>query len=98
MLVKGRTIAEAAYTGIPALSWQHVVVGDPLGRFASVIELIGDCDADGDVDDADTQQFANCVTGTGGTLINGCDCSDFDGDSDIDLRDMAAYQRNFTIP
>lgn len=98
MLVKGRTFAEAAYTAMPALSWQHIVVGDPLGRFLDVVDQWGDCNADGTVDDADTQHFVDCITGVPGTVGPACECADFDGDGDIDLRDMNEYQRSFSIP
>lgn len=39
--------AEAAWTSIPVLSWQHVVIGDPLSRLGRAIE---DRNADGRVD------------------------------------------------
>jgi hypothetical protein len=41
------TWAEAAYTAIPALSWMHVVLGDPLARAIASSE---DIDGDGDLD------------------------------------------------
>ncbi|MBN2581677.1 MAG: hypothetical protein JXL80_01315 [Planctomycetes bacterium] len=33
MLNQGWTFAEAAYASLPVLSWQNIVVGDPLARF-----------------------------------------------------------------
>lgn len=41
------TWVEAAYTAIPCLSWQQMVVGDPLAR---PIRSVEDIDGDGDVD------------------------------------------------
>jgi uncharacterized protein (TIGR03790 family) len=32
LLAQGRTVGEAAYFSVPALSWQNVVIGDPLYR------------------------------------------------------------------
>lgn len=39
MLLRGWTFAEAAYAGMAYLSWQNVVVGDPLARFDLVPEV-----------------------------------------------------------
>jgi hypothetical protein len=39
--------AEAAYSALPALSWQQIVVGDPLARVKRSSE---DVNSDGDVD------------------------------------------------
>ena len=42
--------------------------------------------------------FANCLGGPDGGLDPGCDCSDFDADSDVDLADFAELQVAFTAP
>ena len=49
----GLTYAEAAYTAIPALSWQATPVGDPLAQIAVVSPPVTDfdCDLDTDVED-----------------------------------------------
>lgn len=41
MLTRGWTFAEAAYASLPVISWQNVVVGDPLTRFETLPDLDG---------------------------------------------------------
>ena len=48
------TWAEAAYSSIPALSWQQVVIGDPLSR---IVRLSEDINGDGAVDAKDLRLF-----------------------------------------
>jgi uncharacterized protein (TIGR03790 family) len=92
--------AEAAYASLPALSWQHVVLGDPLGR----LRLLGDLDDDGDVDLADYIVFAQCVNGPNATVPPaGCtatqfDDADLDADQDVDEADFAMFQRVLEAP
>ena len=52
------TWAEAAYTAIPCLSWQQVVIGDPLAR---VVRLSEDLNRDGVVDEKDLALFDQIV-------------------------------------
>ena len=100
MLVHRRCWAEAAYSAIPALSWQHVVVGDPLGR----IRLLGDIDDDGNVDLDDFTSFADCMAGPDATpdpmpptTVGDClDSFDSDVDDDVDLSDFVDFSRVFT--
>ncbi len=42
----GLTFAEAAYTSMPGLSWQQIVIGDPLARVTRTVE---DLNADGQI-------------------------------------------------
>lgn len=56
----------------------------------------GDCDADADVDLDNFSKFADCLSGPGGGLGPGCECFDADGNGDIDLTDVAAFQLAFT--
>jgi len=66
MLVNQRTWAEAAYSAIPVLSWQHVVLGDPLGRFAAILNdpglPKGDMDGNGVVNGRDIHWFVQVMT------------------------------------
>ncbi len=58
--------------------------------------LLGDHDADGDVDLFDYEQFLECVTGPGGGLLPDCEAFDFNADNDVDLADQGRFQRAFT--
>lgn len=95
MLVRGMQWGEAAYTSLPVLSWQHVVLGDPLGW----IGILGDLDTDRDADLADYKLFSGCLRGPDFTSPPaGCPAAlfgeaDLDGDEDVDLADYAAFQR-----
>jgi hypothetical protein len=57
---------------------------------------LGDCDADGDIDQDDYTDIAACLTGPLGAIGAGCECADIDSDSDVDLRDFAEFQAAFT--
>ncbi|GJM24359.1 MAG: hypothetical protein DHS20C16_07740 [Phycisphaerae bacterium] len=57
-----------------------------------------DYDNDGDVDGVDTVGFRDCMGGPGDSYTN-CLCDVFDTDDtdgDVDLRDFADFQRNYT--
>ncbi|MDX9912584.1 MAG: hypothetical protein RBS39_12205 [Phycisphaerales bacterium] len=62
----GLTWAEAAWTSIPVLSWQHIVLGDPLGRVARFFE---DVNGDGKVDIDDMYAWAQNPTDTNGDFV-----------------------------
>jgi len=97
LLLRGRTFAEAAYSSFPALSWQQIAVGDPLGR----VHLLGDVDDDGDLDRHDVGAFVDCLRGPiAVTPPAGCttaefDRADVDGDGDVDLADFEIIQQVF---
>jgi hypothetical protein len=56
-----------------------------------------DCNSDGWVDLADYEDFGECLSGPdGGLPLPKCNCFDLDGDSDIDLSDVAWFQTAFT--
>jgi len=57
-----------------------------------IILAPGDCDRNGVIDSADAAGIAGCVFGPSGGLGPGCDCLDFDKDSDADLRDYSVLQ------
>lgn len=77
------------------------IVGD-VGPYLVYIDDVeqlcapGDHDGDGDVDLADFDEFAACVTAPGaGAIGEGCDVFDFAADVDVDLQDYAEFQRRF---
>lgn len=108
MLVNQRTWAEAAYSAIPVLSWQHVVLGDPLGRFAAILNdpglPKGDMDGSGAVNGLDIQWFTKVMTGD----IDGYRArfpaldpilrGDFDNDQDVDASDFLAFRNALLAP
>ncbi|NOX60187.1 MAG: hypothetical protein GXP29_15190 [Planctomycetes bacterium] len=56
-----------------------------------------DCNTNGTLDDCEPSTpwvvEASCFTSPGGGIPPGCDCSDADGDGDVDLADFGVYQR-----
>jgi hypothetical protein len=56
----------------------------------------GDFDSDGDLDDEDLYFVQECAGMPGEDAGPGCRFADFDGDSDVDLVDLAQFQAGFT--
>jgi len=57
----------------------------------------GDCDYDGAVGGSDIRSFTDCADGPGSPSAPAeCVCTDLDGDDDVDLRDFAELQMQFT--
>ncbi len=57
----------------------------------------GDSNGDGGVDLFDYAELNTCTSGPGGEPVDpSCACFDFDEDQDIDLKDVAAFQRLFS--
>jgi uncharacterized protein (TIGR03790 family) len=96
MLVSGLTWGEAAYTSIPALSWHHVVLGDPLGR-ATILDdpglPKGDFNGDGNVDGLDIAWYTDIVVNgtanyrTAFPTLDPIARGDFTGNLAVDLAD-----------
>jgi len=108
MLVQQRTWAEAAYSAIPALSWQHVVLGDPLGRFAAILNdpglPKGDMDGNSVVDGRDIRWFVNVMT-SGITAyraafptLDPIARGDFDNDLQVTASDLPAFMAALLAP
>lgn len=101
MLVNQRTWAEAAYSGIPVLSWHHVVLGDPLGRFAAILNdpglPKGDMDGSGAVNGRDIHWFVRVMTQgiaeyrTAFPTLDPIARGDFNNDLVVDAQDMPAF-------
>ncbi len=53
---------------------------------------VGDLNGDLTINDADLTAFGGCYTGSGGTLVAGCENADFDGDGDIDCLDFEGFK------
>jgi hypothetical protein len=68
------------------------------GTVSYLLDVVGtpDQDADGDVDDLDYMEIAACHDGPDVLADVGCACRDLDGDDDVDLRDMALFQLQYT--
>lgn len=86
MLVNRKSFAEAAYSSIPALSWHHVVLGDPLARY----NRYGDCDGDEDVDIQDFTEFQRCSAQD--EFDPACACADLNGDSAVNILDYEEWE------
>lgn len=99
-LVLRRTWAEAAYSSLPALSWQQIVVGDPLATPQVVSDPglpLGDLNGDGNVDGLDIEWYVDLVLNgpldyyaAFPTLDPVIRC-DFDGDFYVTLDDLPGF-------
>jgi hypothetical protein len=56
----------------------------------------GDCNSDGGVNLFDYGDLIPCLSGPGGAVAPHCRCQDIDRDGDLDLSDVALFQRSFT--
>jgi hypothetical protein len=56
----------------------------------------GDCNTDGGVNLFDYGDFEPCLSGPDGGVTSGCRCQNVDRDGDVDLSDVALFQRSFT--
>lgn len=108
MLVNQRTWAEAAYSGIPVLSWQHVVLGDPLGRFQAILNdpglPKGDMDGSGAVNGRDIHWFVRVMTqGIAGyrtafPTLDPIARGDFTNDLVVDAADVSLFMAALLAP
>ncbi|GJM25033.1 MAG: hypothetical protein DHS20C16_14480 [Phycisphaerae bacterium] len=55
----------------------------------------GDCDFDGDIDQHDHDDLANCLLGPSGGIATDCSCLDVDQSGSVDLKDFALFQNWF---
>ena len=62
------------------------------------VPAFGDFDSDGDADLTDFDALVDCLHGPGVIVTGACLAADADADQDVDLRDVAAFQREFTGP
>jgi hypothetical protein len=60
--------------------------------------ILGDADADGDIDLADHADFVECLTGPSGNATPPCTLVDLDADGDVDLGDFRDFQRLLPTP
>jgi hypothetical protein len=85
------TIGQAD-AGLPATGGAYVLTGGFWAGIAQTDGVLGDCDADGDVDLADYVCFANCLNGPDSSPPANCDAFAMDSDEDVDLFDFAEFQ------
>lgn len=92
--------AEAAYSSIPALSWHHVVLGDPLAVPTIIDDLglpMGDLDGDGSADGEDIVQFMQILLDgvaayrTDFPALDPVARADFTGDLFVTLDDLPDF-------
>ncbi len=88
LFINELSFVEAAWSSLPFLSWQQIVLGDPL---ATVRLLSGDADGDKDVDGRDLLIWQRNFGLENSTLTDG----DFNGDSIVDELDLNIWMQNF---
>ena len=100
MLVQHWTWGEAAYASLPCLSWQHVVLGDPLGKMTVLNDPglpQGDLNGDGNANGLDialfTQMIVNGLAGYRAAYptLDPIARADFTGDYQITLEDVPGF-------
>lgn len=64
-------------------------------RIPDECENRGDFDGDGDVDLDDYRQLHDCLDGSDGGILPGCEVQDLTGDEAVDLADDALFQNAF---
>jgi uncharacterized protein (TIGR03790 family) len=100
MLVQQMCWAEAAYSSLPALSWQHIVLGDPLAKAAILDDPglpLGDLNGDTRADGLDVSIFAEVVLeGLSGyraayPTLDPIARADFNGDYQVTILDTPGF-------
>ncbi|MBI4717902.1 MAG: hypothetical protein HY763_08880 [Planctomycetes bacterium] len=91
------TNVSAAHTTTSPDGTLFDVAGVGVGSLVlTLVAPTGDGDGDHDVDLADYRDLSECLTGPGpGPIGAGCAAFNLDPDTDIDLRDVAGFQRVF---
>jgi len=98
-LREGWTLGEAYYLANPFNDWMWNLVGDPfltLPNWFDEIEVPdphGDINGDGVINERDLAAFRACMSGPGHHADPVCAPLDFNGDEDVDLQDLAGFQR-----
>ncbi len=82
-LNNGMTWAEAAYSAIPWLSWQQIVIGDPLATARVFDAALGDVNKDNEIDADDIDLLFDAIADDPGDGQ-----FDLNGDGAIDLDDV----------
>ena len=100
MMIHGLTYAEAAYASFPALSWQQIAIGDPLGKMIVINDLglpKGDMNGDGFVNGLDIKWFVNVLTNgpaqyrTTFPALDPVARGDFTGEYKLDILDLPGF-------
>jgi hypothetical protein len=84
-LFEGLTWVEAAWSGMPYVSWQQMVLGDPLATATLINSALnpGDLDADGDIDADDIDLLYIAIR-----AASDIDLFDLNGDSLVNQSDV----------
>ena len=94
LLLGGMTFAEAAYSALPALSWQWTPIGDPLATVrVSPNRCPGDATGDGAVNFADLSAVLGSFTLTGACLP-----ADLNRDGVVNFLDLSLVLANYASP
>ncbi len=67
----------------------------PPGLFRRA-SFAGNCNCNGGIGLVDHSVLTGCLNGPGGAITATCTCGDFDGDDDVDLSDVAAFENSFS--
>ena len=106
-LVNGLTWGEAAYTSLPALSWQQIVVGDPLSKPVILNDPglpLGDMNGDGLVNGLDIGHFTDVVVNGPANYyatfptLDPIARGDFGGDRQVTLADLPGFLNTLLAP
>lgn len=99
-LLAGRTWGESAWSSIPGLSWQQIVVGDPMARATVIYDPglpRGDMNGDGLVNGDDVQLFQLVLAGriaayrASYPALDPIFRGDFTGDYRVDASDIPGF-------
>ena len=87
----------AMFFGIAALWHAGSGPGDDLTNGTTAVSTFGGTVVSAIERCQTPENLRNCLSGPGTPVSNECRCVDFDGDGDVDLRDLGAFQVNSSI-
>lgn len=87
----------AMFFGVATLWEAGSRTGDGFSNGTTAVSTLGGAAASPAGRCQNMENFQTCFRGPGVLVGGDCRCVDFDGDGDVDLRDMGAFQLNRTI-